>query len=28
VGKESVLASGPTLPDPTTVADTKRIITE
>jgi len=28
VGKESALASGPTLPDPTTVADTKRIITE
>src|SRR5882762_3494718 len=28
VGKESALASGPTLPDPTTVADTKRIIAE
>jgi len=28
VGKESALASGPTLPDPTTVADTKRILTE
>jgi hydroxypyruvate reductase len=28
VGKESALASGPTLPDPTTVADAKRIITE
>ena len=26
VGKESALASGPTLPDPTTVADAKRII--
>jgi glycerate 2-kinase len=26
VGKESALASGPTLPDPTTVADTKRVI--
>jgi glycerate 2-kinase len=28
VGKESALASGPTLPDPTTVADVKRIIDE
>src|SRR6266852_5173482 len=28
VGKESALASGPTLPDPTAVADAKRIITE
>ncbi len=28
VGKESALASGPTLPDPTTVADAKRIIGE
>jgi glycerate 2-kinase len=28
VGKESALASGPTLPDLTTVADTKRIIAE
>jgi hydroxypyruvate reductase len=28
VGKESALASGPTLPDPTTVADTKRIMAE
>jgi len=28
VGKESALASGPTLPDPTTVAETKRIIAE
>jgi glycerate 2-kinase len=28
VGKESALASGPTLPDPTTVGDAKRIITE
>jgi len=28
VGKESALASGPTLPDPTTVADAKRIIKE
>jgi glycerate 2-kinase len=28
VGKESALASGPTLPDPTTVADAKRIIAE
>ncbi|PYU69447.1 MAG: hydroxypyruvate reductase [Acidobacteria bacterium] len=27
-GKESALASGPTLPDPTTVADARRIITE
>jgi glycerate 2-kinase len=27
-GKESALASGPTLPDPTTVADAKHIITE
>jgi glycerate 2-kinase len=27
-GKESALASGPTLPDPTTVADAKRIIAE
>jgi glycerate 2-kinase len=26
VGKESALASGPTLPDPTTIADVKRII--
>src|SRR2546428_663891 len=26
VGKESALASGPTLPDPTTVADAKRIV--
>src|SRR5256885_15844758 len=26
VGKRSALASGPTLPDPTTVADAKRII--
>ena len=26
VGKESALASGPTLPDPTTVADAKRVI--
>src|SRR6266481_8061861 len=28
VGKESALASGPTLPDPTTLADAKRIIAE
>src|SRR5882757_3947110 len=28
VGKESALASGPTVPDPTTVADAKRIIAE
>jgi glycerate 2-kinase len=28
VGKESALASGPTLPDPTTVADAKRVIDE
>ncbi len=28
VGKESALASGPTLPDPTTVADAKRILAE
>ncbi|HEX4545561.1 MAG TPA: DUF4147 domain-containing protein [Candidatus Acidoferrum sp.] len=28
VGKESALASGPTLPDPTTVADAQRIIRE
>jgi glycerate 2-kinase len=28
VGKESALASGPTLPDPTTVADARRIIEE
>jgi len=28
VGKESALASGPTLPDPTTVGDAKRIIAE
>ncbi len=28
VGKESALASGPTLPDPTTVADAKRVIAE
>ncbi len=28
VGKESALASGPTLPDPTTIADVKRIIAE
>ncbi len=28
VGKESALASGPTLPDPTTVADARRIIAE
>src|SRR5467141_3929696 len=28
VGKESALASGPTLPDPTTVADAKRIVAE
>jgi len=28
VGKESALASGPTLPDPTTTADAKRIIKE
>ena len=28
VGKESALASGPTLPDPTTAADAKRIIKE
>ena len=28
VGKESALASGPTLPDPTTMADVKRIIAE
>jgi glycerate 2-kinase len=27
-GKESALASGPTLPDPTTIADAKRIIAE
>jgi glycerate 2-kinase len=27
-GKESALASGPTLPDPTTVADAKRIVVE
>jgi glycerate 2-kinase len=27
-GKESALASGPTLPDPTTVADAKRVIAE
>src|SRR5260370_12771178 len=27
-GKESALASGPTLPHPTTVADAKRIIAE
>jgi hydroxypyruvate reductase len=28
VGKESALASGPTLPDPTTFADAKRIVTQ
>jgi glycerate 2-kinase len=28
LGKESALASGPTLPDPTTVADVKRIVAE
>jgi len=28
VGRESALASGPTLPDPTTIADGKRIIAE
>ncbi|PYT99757.1 MAG: hydroxypyruvate reductase [Acidobacteria bacterium] len=28
IGKESALASGPTLPDPTTVADAKRVIKE
>ncbi len=28
LGKESALASGPTLPDPTTVADAKRIVAE
>jgi len=28
VGKEPALASGPTLPDPTTVADAKRIVAE
>ncbi len=28
VGKESALASGPTLPDPTTIADAKRIVAE
>lgn len=28
VGKESALASGPTLPDPTTVADVKRIVAQ
>ncbi len=28
VGKESALASGPTMPDPTTAADAKRIIAE
>jgi hydroxypyruvate reductase len=28
VGKESALASGPTVPDPTTVADAKRIVAE
>jgi glycerate 2-kinase len=28
VGKESALASGPTIPDPTTIADAKRIIAE
>jgi hydroxypyruvate reductase len=28
VGKESALASGPTLPDPTTVADARRILVE
>ncbi len=28
VGKESALASGPTLPDPATIADVKRIISE
>jgi len=28
VGKESALASGPTMPDPTTIADAKRIIDE
>jgi len=28
MGKESALASGPTMPDPTTVADAKRIIAE
>jgi glycerate 2-kinase len=28
VGKESALASGPTLPDPTTIADAKRVIAE
>ena len=28
VGKESALASGPTLPDPTTVADAQRILAE
>jgi len=28
VGKESALGSGPTLPDPTTIADVKRIIAE
>jgi len=28
VGKESALASGPTLPDPTTIADVQRVIAE
>jgi len=28
VGKESALASGPTLPDPTTIADVRRVIEE
>jgi len=28
VGKESALASGPTLPDPTTIADAKRVMEE
>lgn len=28
VGKESALASGPTMPDPTTIADARRIIAE
>jgi glycerate 2-kinase len=28
VGKESALASGPTLPDPTTIADVKRILVD
>src|SRR5260370_16384185 len=28
VGKESALASGPTVPDPSTVADAKRIVAQ